>query len=229
MRDAISSWNNPKNLLPFLYSYLVEMDEQHTQDQACPRHHCLLVYVIGCPGSGKGTLCKLLVQNHGYRHDSVGDLLRSLVDAKNEPNLDVEDYVRQGTLVPTTKILEVLKRALVSRTEERMLVDGFPRRLDQGIASEDQFGKPDLVLFFDCDMSVARARYLTRELEGRLGDNEEIFQRRYDEFLCLNQAVLDYYLGLGLLVTIDTNTETRVSYQRLVAAMNLDENQQELR
>ncbi|KUJ14254.1 uncharacterized protein LY89DRAFT_589561, partial [Mollisia scopiformis] len=84
-----------------------------------------------------------------------------------------------------------------------------------------------LVLFFNCNESVARDRYLTRKLEGRLTDNNEMFQRRYNEFTLLNRAVLEYYSGLGVLVTIDTNVETTISYQRLVAALKLDNERRE--
>ncbi|KUJ14255.1 uncharacterized protein LY89DRAFT_590043, partial [Mollisia scopiformis] len=94
--------------------------------------------ILGCPGSGKGTLCKLLVQDYGYRHVSVGDLLRSLVDGSSEPNTDVVNHVQQGTLVPTAVLLNILERAIMPETRDSILVDGFPRRLDQGIASEEQ-------------------------------------------------------------------------------------------
>ncbi len=65
-----------------------------------------------------------------------------------------------------------------------------------------QLGKPDLVLFFDCKESIAADRYLTRKLDGRLDDNEEMFYRRYEEFQRLNADVLDYYRNLGVLVTV---------------------------
>ncbi len=45
-------------------------------------------------------------------------------------------------------------------------------------------------------------RYLTRKLDGRLDDDEEMFHRRYDEFMRLNPDVLDYYRDLGVLVPV---------------------------
>ena len=35
-----------------------------------------MTFVIGAPGSGKGTLCKLLTETHNNYHLSVGDYLR---------------------------------------------------------------------------------------------------------------------------------------------------------
>jgi adenylate kinase family enzyme len=61
---------------------------------------------------------------------------------------------------------------------------------------------PDLVLFFDCEKSIALDRYLNRKLKGRLEDNEEMFQTRYCEFECLNPPVLEYYQDLGLLLKV---------------------------
>ncbi|PVH68120.1 P-loop containing nucleoside triphosphate hydrolase protein, partial [Cadophora sp. DSE1049] len=159
---------------------------------------------------GERDLVQALVQNYGYRHVSVGDLLRGLVDGESKPNIDVKGHVQQGTLVPTAVLLNILQPAVMPETLGSILVDGFPRRLNQGIASEDQAssrsGKPDLVLFFDCNETVARERYLTRKLEGRLSDNER-FQRRYDEFTRLNHAVLEYYGRPGVLVTSDGPTQ----------------------
>lgn len=193
------------------------MNEQHNDMEILPRNHSLLIYVIGCPGSGKGTLCNLLVQDYGCHHISVGDLLRNLRD-QNDQSLDIKDYIREAKLVPTATIVNIVKHAIIGKlgAYHAIIIDGFPRRLDQGIASEDQLGKPDLVLFFDCEKSIAKERYLTRKLKGRLDDNKEIFHRRYNEFERLNPVILDYYRDLGILLDIKTNDETTVSYQNLI-------------
>ncbi|KAH8674397.1 adenylate kinase-domain-containing protein [Tricladium varicosporioides] len=200
------------------------MNEQQNTSEVLPRNHRLLIYVIGCPGSGKGTLCRLLVQDYGCCHISVGDLLRNLQNEQSELGLNVKDHVQEGTLVPTVTIVNILKHAITKEQGKNhaIIIDGFPRRLDQGIYSEDKVGKPDIVLFFDCEKSIAGDRYLGRKLEGRL-DTEEIFHRRHDEFELLNPAILKYYQDLGFLVTIDTNKETMISYQRLVSALGWDE------
>ncbi|TEY35477.1 hypothetical protein BOTCAL_0590g00060 [Botryotinia calthae] len=143
------------------------------------------------------------MQDYGCYHVSVGDLLRNLRDQKDQ-SLDIEDYIREGKLVPTATIVNILKRAIIGKlgSYHAIIIDGFPRRLDQGIASEDQIGKPDLVLFFDCQKSVAQERYLTRKLQGRLDDNEEIFQQRYKEFELLNPDIFDYYKSLGIMLKV---------------------------
>ncbi|KAI9736468.1 MAG: hypothetical protein M1818_006202 [Claussenomyces sp. TS43310] len=199
-----------------------------------PQKTHLLIYVIGCPGSGKGTLCKLLTEGHNCKHISLGDLLRRLADEAGSESLEIAGHVQSGTLVPTTTIINILNCTISSEMPSEqedprhaIIIDGFPRRLDQGMAAENHLGLPDLVLFFDCDKSVALSRYLARKIQGRLGDNAELFQRRHAEFERLNPAVLEYYRHLGLLIEnpylnmsqINTNGETKTSYNRLTTAL----------
>ena len=40
-----------------------------------------VVFVLGGPGSGKGTQCAKLVEDHGFVHLSAGDLLRAERDS----------------------------------------------------------------------------------------------------------------------------------------------------
>lgn len=43
--------------------------------ESTPKPTCY--FVLGGPGSGKGTLCATLVEQHGFVHLSAGDLLRA--------------------------------------------------------------------------------------------------------------------------------------------------------
>ena len=56
-----------------------------------------------------------------------------------------------------------------------------------------QFGKPALVLYLGCPKHVAKDRFLTRDRSGRPTDNATIFERRYNEFLELNDPIVRYY------------------------------------
>jgi adenylate kinase family enzyme len=81
-----------------------------------------------------------LVRDHDCHHISVGDLLRNM---RNEPkiqSIDVEYHIQAGRLVPTAAIVDILKYAImkVPDDDHNTIVDGFPRRLDHGIAAEAQ-------------------------------------------------------------------------------------------
>ncbi len=58
----------------------------------------LVVFILGGPGSGKGTQCERIVRDFGYVHLSSGDLLRAEVRkprASDEPQ-QAETLVTAG-------------------------------------------------------------------------------------------------------------------------------------
>ena len=175
----------------------------------------------GCPGSGKGTLCKMLSQNHGYHHISVGDLLRDMTQTlQSERDYIIAGFVRDGNLLPTEIVLDILKDACGAAFEEHsiVVVDGFPRRFDQAVAAdkgvrndccsifsfvflltEPKYRAPDLVLFFGCGKEESKRRYLTRK---RGQDDEAMFEKRFEEFASQNEAILDHYRKQDKLITV---------------------------
>ena len=52
--------------------------------------HPTVMFVIGGPGSGKGTQCALIKSTFGYEHLSTGDILRRVVEKKENPREDLE-------------------------------------------------------------------------------------------------------------------------------------------
>ncbi|KAK4667972.1 uncharacterized protein QC764_0111640 [Podospora pseudoanserina] len=93
-----------------------------------------LIFVIGAPGAGKGTLCKMLAEANNVDHLSLGDLLRQTVSSPNADQL-IAGCIHRGELLPTHILHELLYHRVaqpVSSTAARpLLLDGFPRRLDQ--------------------------------------------------------------------------------------------------
>jgi UMP-CMP kinase len=57
-----------------------------------------VVFVLGGPGAGKGTQCALIERKFGYKHLSVGDLLRNEMN-QTSSNL-VRNFIKEGKLVP---------------------------------------------------------------------------------------------------------------------------------
>lgn len=72
-----------------------------------------IVFVLGAPGSGKGTQCEKIVEKFGYVHLSAGDLLR---DERQRPGSEfgalIEDYITNGNIVPVEITCSLLKNAM---------------------------------------------------------------------------------------------------------------------
>lgn len=91
----------------------------------------VVIFVLGGPGAGKGTQCDNLIRDYGFKHFSAGDLLR---DERKRPGSDVgamiEDYIREGKIVPsevTIQLLEnAMKKAMSEENKYKFLIDGEP-------------------------------------------------------------------------------------------------------
>ena len=95
-------------------------------------------FVLGGPGSGKGTFCANLVKKMPGRtiHFSAGQLLRdfvkveefSLSDPRKQADLRMlKQFMREGKIVPAEITVKLLVDSVNECTFERILIDGFPR------------------------------------------------------------------------------------------------------
>ncbi len=94
----------------------------------------MIVVLLGPPACGKGTQSEYLIANHGFKHVSTGQLLRFEVESKSELGLQIEDILSTGVLIADNIILSLLKKNLDFLTNERILLDGFPRTVEQAKA-----------------------------------------------------------------------------------------------
>ncbi|RKO91109.1 adenylate kinase-domain-containing protein [Blyttiomyces helicus] len=130
---------------------------------ALPKSYKNIVFVLGGPGSGKGTQCVRLAKDYNYTHLSAGDLLRAEVATGSDLGKQLDAMMKEGKIVPMVSLLiQSIQTSAVSPEEETtlrllrtamensadaegFLIDGFPRQLDQAIAFEEQ-----VRLFHDC-------------------------------------------------------------------------------
>ena len=50
-----------------------------------------VIFLIGGPGSGKGSLCRKLSEKYGFKHISTGELFRREIAAKTEAGLQLSE------------------------------------------------------------------------------------------------------------------------------------------
>ena len=71
-----------------------------------------IVFVLGGPGSGKGTYCKKLVTEYDFVHLSAGDLLRAERDCGSENAKLINNYIVEGKVVPVEITCSLIKQAM---------------------------------------------------------------------------------------------------------------------
>ncbi|CAA7391692.1 unnamed protein product [Spirodela intermedia] len=175
------------------------------------RKKAFITFVIGGPGSGKGTQCSKISEAFGFAHLSAGDLLRKEILSNSDNGVMICNTIKEGQIVPSEITVGLIQRAIESTDTDKFLIDGFPRSYENRIAFEKIVGvEPDLVLYFDCSEEEMVKRVLSRN-QGRVDDNIETLKKRLEVFNEFNVPVINYYRGKGKVCKIDAvGTEEQV-------------------
>ncbi|KAJ2396472.1 bifunctional uridylate/adenylate kinase [Coemansia sp. RSA 2559] len=164
-----------------------------------------VVFVLGGPGSGKGTNSAKLVDAFGFVHLSAGDLLREeQARPMSEYGYLIGHYIREGLIVPHEITIKLLRNRMMEHPEcDRFLIDGFPRNLEQAKAFEDTVCVAKKVLYFECPESVLLERLLDRgKTSGRSDDNIESIKKRFHTYTNASKPVIDEYDKKGKVITV---------------------------
>ncbi|TRX94691.1 hypothetical protein FHL15_004463 [Xylaria flabelliformis] len=173
-------------------------------------HSYTIIFILGPPGSGKGTLCKLATDrlrtpDHHYIHLSVGDYLRELCDpaasceVKGFNHDEIREHLRESKLLPADVLIPVLEYKINSTPKEKnttttWLIDGFPRNMETALAFEEKVGKPVKIIALECKREIAEGRFLRRSRERT--DDPKRFDKRYGEYIENMRAIREHYAGI---------------------------------
>ncbi len=191
----------------------------------CPEPN--VVFVVGGPGSGKGTMCEVAEEQLGWSHLSTGDLLRDTLATGGPVAKSIEEIITSGKLVPSDMVVVLLKDAmeLITRTtgKQNFLIDGFPRSLENIKAWNDQFADETALptmLYFECPFAELEKRILGRaKYSGRSDDNIESMKLRFDTFKAETLPTVELFKNNNKCIEIDTSPKRDVVYQRVVETL----------
>ena len=165
-----------------------------------------VVFVIGGPGSGKGTQCTKIKDEFNYNHMSTGDILRNVVKNKQGSTWQaLEADMKEGRLIPSDKLISYVKLGIVASKNKKILLDGFPRNkenIDEWNKQMKDVADVVAVVYFEVPDEVMKERLLGRK-EGRADDNEETIAKRLETFNAETKPVIDTYEKEGKLLKID--------------------------
>jgi len=168
-----------------------------------------VVFVLGGPGSGKGTQCSRIVEQFQFVHLSAGDLLRAEINSGSKHGEMISNMMKAGQIVPSEVTVGLLEKAMKESRKFKFLIDGFPRNEENNQKWEEKMGNQvnfAFVLFFDCPEEVMQERLLKRgESSGRNDDNIETIKKRFNTHQQQTMPVINYYDSLGKVAKINAN------------------------
>ena len=135
----------------------------------------MYIVMLGAPGTGKGTIGKILSQDLNLVHISTGDIFREQINKETELGKKIKQYIDNGNLVPDDVVIETVKNRLLEKDVQKgAILDGFPRTEMQAEALREflKENKP-------------QAKRVAIELNV---PDEEIIKRIVNRVICTNKS-----------------------------------------
>ena len=135
----------------------------------------MYIIMLGAPGTGKGTIGKILSHDLNLVHISTGDIFREQIAKGTELGKKIQSYIDTGALVPDDVTIETVKtRLLEDDVKDGAILDGFPRTAAQAEALKEflKENKPN-------------AKRVAIELDV---PDDEIIKRVVNRLICTNKS-----------------------------------------
>jgi adenylate kinase len=121
----------------------------------------LKLIIFGPPGSGKGTYSMRLKEKYGLEKISTGDIFREEIKKGTELGKRIENYLKEGKLVPDETVIEVVERKL--KGLDNFILDGFPRTVEQAKAL-DRITKIDAIIKINAHKEILIEKISARRI-----------------------------------------------------------------
>lgn len=176
-------------------------------------------FILGGPGSGKGTNCARLVEDFGYTHFSAGELLREAArSGTSDVAKKIGEFIRSGNIVPSEITVELLRQAIADTPNPLgYVIDGFPRKADQARMFEEGIARAKGIIYYDCSEATMESRLLLRGANSsgaakRDDDDAETIRRRFRVNVQECMPVVEAYKESGRCHVIDANLDRETVY-----------------
>jgi adenylate kinase len=131
----------------------------------------MYIIMLGAPGSGKGTIGTEICDEFNLVHVATGDIFREEMKNQTELGKKAEEYISQGKLVPDEVTVGMVKTKLDKL--ENVLLDGFPRTIDQAKALEEYLKEKGKEITAVIDLEVPDQDIIKRTSSRVICSNKE--------------------------------------------------------
>lgn len=169
----------------------------------------MYIVMLGKPGSGKGTVGKMLAKQLEMTHISSGELFRSYIKKAGEIGKEIEKYVSQGKLVPDDLAIKLVEKRLVEiDCKDGVILDGFPRTIMQAEALDNFLKRQKCKINIAVELELSDQDIIKRIVNRRECSNVECREIYNLEFKKPKQEGICDLCGSQLIQREDDKVET---------------------
>lgn len=171
----------------------------------------LNIALFGPPGAGKGTQAKRISEKYNLAHLSTGDMIRREIAEGTELGKMAEKIINQGQLLSDELVVKMIESSIAnSQDVNGFLFDGFPRTVAQAEMLDQMLEKEGHplkgLICINVPFEELKRRMLERaKVEGRADDNEEVIEKRFQEYNNKTVHVANHYRKKGVHVDVEGN------------------------
>ena len=78
-----------------------------------------IFFLLGGPGSGKGTQAEYLIRDYKFKHLSTGDLLREEQQKGGELAKTIDSYIKEGKLISSDLVVQLIDKSITTYGNRR--------------------------------------------------------------------------------------------------------------
>ena len=181
-----------------------------------------VIFILGGPGAGKGTISERIQSDFKFVHLSAGDLLRA---ERKQPGSEygevIEKNIVEGKIVPSEITVMLLQRAMgeAGLKGGRFLIDGFPRNIENLNTWEKLMNEKvevPFILHLVCSEEVMLNRLLKRgESSGRSDDNIDSIKKRFHTYNQETLEIIKYYDQKGKNRDVNSDRTVQEIYEEV--------------
>ncbi|XP_017043094.1 adenylate kinase isoenzyme 1-like [Drosophila ficusphila] len=169
-----------------------------------------IIWMMGGPGSGKGTQTQKIVQKYGYTHIDPVELMDYEMSAKTKIGEKFADIQATGNAVPLLEIIPLIEQQMITqRNNKGFVIDGYPANLEEAEILEDKLGSPSIIIALEMEEEVGNQRSSQSSTASR---------PRYPAYVNASRPVIERYADITLIVNGDQEPDK--VFEEIQASMN---------
>ena len=133
----------------------------------------MVIIMLGAPGTGKGTVAKILEERLGVPQVSTGDIFRKNIKEGTELGKLADSYISKGNLVPDDVTINLIKNKLQDDdVKNGIILDGFPRTIVQAEALDSMIAEKGKKIDMVVNLTTPKEEIIERIVNRRVCSNQ---------------------------------------------------------